>query len=82
MEKELKDLRQRVAKVEEWKQRREDIERELNDVWVDGGEKLAPPSYVDAVQEKKDEERRDAVEELNAETEASEEAPPAKALEA
>jgi ATP-binding cassette subfamily D (ALD) long-chain fatty acid import protein len=51
-DKELADLRERLSKVEEWKQRREEIENELNKVWVDGGEELPPPAYaaVDAVE--------------------------------
>ncbi|KAF2470964.1 peroxisomal ABC transporter-like protein [Lindgomyces ingoldianus] len=48
VEKELRELRERLAKVEEWKQRKEEIEDELNKVWVDGGEELPPPPYVDS----------------------------------
>ncbi|KAF2100351.1 hypothetical protein NA57DRAFT_36662 [Rhizodiscina lignyota] len=48
VEKELAELRERLAKVEEWKTRRQEIEEELAKVWVKGGEELAPPSYVDA----------------------------------
>jgi ATP-binding cassette subfamily D (ALD) long-chain fatty acid import protein len=47
VEKELSDLRERLANVEEWKRRREEIEQELNKVWVDGGAELAPPAYVE-----------------------------------
>ena len=46
MEKELQELRERLSRVEEWKQRREAIERELAQVWVEGGEELAPPPYA------------------------------------
>jgi ATP-binding cassette subfamily D (ALD) long-chain fatty acid import protein len=45
-DKELAELRERLSKVEEWKQRREEIEVELNKVWVDGGEELPPPAYA------------------------------------
>ncbi|KAF2112196.1 peroxisomal ABC transporter-like protein [Lophiotrema nucula] len=45
VEKELHELRERLAKVEEWKQRREEIENELNKVWLGSGEELAPPPY-------------------------------------
>ena len=31
--------------MEEWKQRRQEIEDELNKVWVEGGEELSPPPY-------------------------------------
>jgi ATP-binding cassette subfamily D (ALD) long-chain fatty acid import protein len=48
--KELAELRERLAKVEEWKERRREIEGELNRVWVDGksseAEELPPPSYL------------------------------------
>ena len=51
-EKEVAELRERLEKVEEWKRRREEIERELSKVWVEGGEELAPPSYQEAEDEK------------------------------
>jgi len=48
VEKELAELRERLAKVEGWKQRREEIESELNRVWVESeGEELAPPPYLE-----------------------------------
>ena len=31
--------------MKEWKQRRQEIEDELNKVWVEGGEELSPPPY-------------------------------------
>lgn len=46
VEKELQDLRERLEKVNEWKERREEIERELAAVWTDKGEALPPPSYT------------------------------------
>ena len=48
VEKELAELRERLAKVEEWKARRQEIEEELNRVWVDGGNELAPPPYAES----------------------------------
>lgn len=45
VEKELHELRERLAKVEEWKKRRQEIENELNKVWVESGEELPPPAY-------------------------------------
>nr|WOF01073.1 peroxisomal ABC transporter-like protein [Corynespora cassiicola] len=53
VEKELHELRERLAKVEEWKQRKQDIEAELNKVWVDGGDELSPPPYSEEEEEKK-----------------------------
>jgi ATP-binding cassette subfamily D (ALD) long-chain fatty acid import protein len=51
VEKELVELRERLAKVEEWKRRRREIEDELNRVWVEGkeeeGRELAPPPYLE-----------------------------------
>ncbi|KAL4884534.1 ABC transporter transmembrane region 2-domain-containing protein [Aspergillus karnatakaensis] len=44
VEKEIQEIRKRLDKVEEWKKRREEIEEELQKVWVDNGE-LAPPPY-------------------------------------
>ena len=40
-------MRERLEKVEEWKKRKGEIEEELGRVWVEGGEELAPPEYVD-----------------------------------
>lgn len=50
VEKELAELRERLTKVEEWKQRKKEIDDELNKVWVEGGEELAPPPYAEAVE--------------------------------
>lgn len=54
VEKELAELRERLAKVEGWKKRREEIEAELNRVWVENEngedgerEELAPPPYLE-----------------------------------
>ncbi|KAJ5448289.1 ABC transporter integral membrane type 1 [Penicillium cf. griseofulvum] len=43
VEKELQELRKRLDKVDEWKQRREEIDQELQKVWANGGE--VPPPY-------------------------------------
>ncbi|KAI9695165.1 MAG: hypothetical protein M1820_008871 [Bogoriella megaspora] len=51
VEKELQELRERLAKVEEWKQRRQEIEEELAQVWIEGGEELTPPPYVEKMAE-------------------------------
>lgn len=50
VEKELAELRERLAKVEEWKTRRTEIEQELEKVWIEGGDdlsqgELSPPPY-------------------------------------
>ncbi|KAF9889930.1 hypothetical protein FE257_006802 [Aspergillus nanangensis] len=44
VEKELQEIRKRLDRVDEWKKRREEIEQELNKVWIEDGE-LAPPPY-------------------------------------
>src|ERR1700761_4150303 len=46
VEKELAELRDRMAKVEEWKRRRQEIDDELNKVWTAGGDELSPPPYT------------------------------------
>jgi ATP-binding cassette subfamily D (ALD) long-chain fatty acid import protein len=53
VEKELAELRERLSKVEEWKKRRQEIEEELNHVWVEGKdderqEELPPPPYLES----------------------------------
>uniref|UniRef100_A0A093XEC9 Peroxisomal long-chain fatty acid import protein 2 n=1 Tax=Talaromyces marneffei PM1 TaxID=1077442 RepID=A0A093XEC9_TALMA len=50
VEKELQELRKRLDNVEGWKRRREEIESELNKVWVDSGE-LAPPPYQESAEQ-------------------------------
>ncbi|OAA63728.1 peroxisomal ABC transporter [Niveomyces insectorum RCEF 264] len=53
VERELQELRERLAQVDEWRARRAEIEQELQQVWVEGGEApLAPPPY--AQEEKKE----------------------------
>lgn len=47
VERELQDLRERLAKVGEWERRRDEIERELAQVWVEGGESLQAPPYIE-----------------------------------
>ncbi|CRK32490.1 hypothetical protein BN1723_018484, partial [Verticillium longisporum] len=47
VEKELQDLRERLDQVEKWQARRQEIEDELAQVWVEGGESLDPPAYVE-----------------------------------
>lgn len=54
VERELLELRERLAQVEEWKARHETIEKELAKVWVEGGEDLSPPPYVEAEAKEKD----------------------------
>lgn len=50
VEKELQELRKRLDKVDEWKQRREEIEQELCKVWATEGE-IAPPPYQEEADE-------------------------------
>lgn len=47
VEKELQDLRERLAKVDEWKKRREEIDAELAAVWTDKGDVVDPPPYTE-----------------------------------
>lgn len=63
VEKELQELRERLSQVDKWKARREAIEKELAQVWVEGGEDLEPPAYV----EEKVESEKVAEEEAGAE---------------
>ena len=53
VERELQELRERLAQVEEWKARHETIEKELAKVWVEGGEDLSPPPYAETEKERK-----------------------------
>ncbi|CAK7209601.1 ATP-binding cassette long-chain fatty acid transporter pxa1 [Sporothrix bragantina] len=54
VERELHELRERLAQVETWRTRRAEIEKELAQVWVEGAEApLPPPPYVE--KEEKDE---------------------------
>lgn len=46
VERELVDLRERLAKVDEWEERKKKIEDELAKVWVEGGEVLKAPTYT------------------------------------
>lgn len=50
VERELLELTERLALVEEWKKRRDEIEQELAAVWMDKGEALDGPDYVGAVE--------------------------------
>jgi len=52
VERELVELRERLAKVKEWEARKAEIDGELGKVWIEGGDVLAQPAYVE---EKKDE---------------------------
>jgi ATP-binding cassette subfamily D (ALD) long-chain fatty acid import protein len=66
VEKELAELRERLSKVEEWKERRQEIEEELNRVWVEGKdgegqEELPPPPYLES-EDRDGAEDREAIE--------------------
>lgn len=51
VERELQDLRERLAQVEQWKQRREEIEKELAQVWTESDAvPLNPPPYAEEEQ--------------------------------
>jgi len=47
VEKELRELREKLAKVGEWQRRKKEIEEELGKVVVVGGEELKAPDYLD-----------------------------------
>ncbi|KAI0976798.1 ABC transporter transmembrane region 2-domain-containing protein [Xylaria arbuscula] len=48
VERELQDLRERLSQVEQWRQRREEIEKELAQVWTEKNDApLDPPPYVE-----------------------------------
>ncbi|KAK9437777.1 ATP-binding cassette sub-family D member 1 [Metarhizium brunneum] len=46
VEKEVQELRERLAEVDELKKRRDEIELELASVWTDKGDSLAAPEYT------------------------------------
>ncbi|KAI8631046.1 lipid transporter [Xylariaceae sp. FL1651] len=49
VERELQELRERLSQVEQWKQRRQEIEKELAQVWTETSDApLDPPPYVDS----------------------------------
>jgi ATP-binding cassette subfamily D (ALD) long-chain fatty acid import protein len=48
VENELAELRKRLEQVENWKNRREEIEELLRNVTVEGGLDMTPPSYMEA----------------------------------
>jgi ATP-binding cassette, subfamily D (ALD), peroxisomal long-chain fatty acid import protein len=47
VERELRELRDKLAQVEGWRSRRDEIEKELGRVWVQGGEELRMPGEED-----------------------------------
>ncbi|KAI3324492.1 ABC transporter transmembrane region 2-domain-containing protein [Xylariaceae sp. AK1471] len=52
VERELQELRERLSQVEQWKQRREEIEEELAQVWTEKSDApLDPPPYVENTEE-------------------------------
>lgn len=51
VEKEVQELRERLAVVGELKKRRDEIEQELSSVWTEKGETLAAPTYTQGVPE-------------------------------
>ena len=50
VEREVQDLRERLSQVEKWKARRDEIEKQLAQVWVEGGDGLEAPSYVETAE--------------------------------
>lgn len=62
VEKEVQELRERLAEVDELKKRRDAIELELASVWTDKGETLAAPEYTQEAQDVQDEEELEKIE--------------------
>jgi ATP-binding cassette subfamily D (ALD) long-chain fatty acid import protein len=54
VEKEIVELKERLANVEVWKQRKTEIESELAEVWVQGGGALEVPDFAEEEQLNKD----------------------------
>ena len=48
VEKEVQELRERLAQVDEWKKRRDEIEQDLAAVWTDKGEALDSPDFAES----------------------------------
>ncbi|KAL9582276.1 MAG: hypothetical protein Q9212_003385 [Teloschistes hypoglaucus] len=46
VEREVQALREKLEKVEGWRRRKEEIDRELGKVWVDGEGELQAPDYI------------------------------------
>lgn len=46
VEKELQEIRERLAQVEDWKRRKQEIEEELATVWTDHGAPLEAPAHA------------------------------------
>ncbi|KAI9853103.1 MAG: hypothetical protein M1838_001604 [Thelocarpon superellum] len=46
VQRELQDLKDRLAHVAQWQARRQELEDELGRVWVEGGDELEQPAYV------------------------------------
>lgn len=63
VEKEIHELRQQLAQVDEWKKRHEEIESELADVWTDKGEFLDAPEYIEREETVEGDGEREAEEE-------------------
>ncbi|KAI0446440.1 ABC transporter transmembrane region 2-domain-containing protein [Xylaria telfairii] len=52
VERELQELRERLSQVEQWRQRREEIEKELAQVWTEKKDApLDPPPYIENYEE-------------------------------
>lgn len=54
VEREVRELKERLARREGWELRRAEIERELGRVWVDGGGELEAPGYLDEGNEERE----------------------------
>ncbi|KAI1425761.1 ABC transporter transmembrane region 2-domain-containing protein [Xylaria sp. FL1777] len=60
VERELQELRERLSQVEQWRQRREEIEKELAQVWIEKNDApLEAPPYVGNPEEDTEEDTED-----------------------
>ncbi|KAI0517134.1 ABC transporter transmembrane region 2-domain-containing protein [Xylaria bambusicola] len=63
VERELQELRERLSQVDQWRQRREEIEKELAQVWTEKNDApLDPPSYIGDSEQVSDVTRAEATE--------------------
>jgi hypothetical protein len=54
VEKEIAELKERLSNVEEWKRRKSETEKELAEVWVQGGGVLTVPEFAEGIENTKD----------------------------
>lgn len=65
-------MREQLRNVEEWRRRKEEVEAELGRVWVEGGEELEKPGYLEQEGEQGEEEAEAQGEEVEDEEDTRE----------